>query len=273
MMSVRKRLATLGVPYLIWNLLFFAFHNVRALISHEFNLSIHNVAVALGLNPFAYPAYGPLWYVRAVFILVLVSPFLIFIIRRARWTAILFLFMVFCAYGMVGPWEGYGGKLVFFFRKFFALQGLFYFSAGIALRFGVVSVGISRRVSIVSLLVAISLLVAKVITQEMGMGWYGYCGYASVPFLLLAIFNLMPGDLFPSWMAGLSFPLYLVHVFVVNTVLFVLNAIRHGNGMQSCGLIMTVVLTVLTFFISLAIVVGIRRLCPKSINCLLWGGR
>ena len=91
--AVKTRLRTLLVPYLLWCGLFVCFSfsldalaNLmagRALLS---GLSVRRLLLCgFGLNASEHPLLVPFWYIRALLIIVLFSPVLVYCLRRLRW--------------------------------------------------------------------------------------------------------------------------------------------------------------------------------------------
>lgn len=83
--TVAKRLRTILIPFLIWNLvaLIVSIGIISAndlAHSRPWGTNIHNAGwrwlSVIGLYPFSEPYLGPLWYLRGLFLLVLLSPVL-----------------------------------------------------------------------------------------------------------------------------------------------------------------------------------------------------
>ena len=71
--AIVKRMRTLVVPFVLWNIMFILF---SAGLDGHFPSSIESWIDYLGLHPSRFPALSPLWYVRALCVLVLLSPLL-----------------------------------------------------------------------------------------------------------------------------------------------------------------------------------------------------
>lgn len=74
--EVAKRIRTLLVPYVFWLLMYLML--AMALSRH---LSLPTPG-QLGFDPFDCPALSPLWYVRSLFCLVLLSPIVVFCLKN-----------------------------------------------------------------------------------------------------------------------------------------------------------------------------------------------
>ena len=141
--SLRKRVRSLLVPYLVWCTIYvltvvpftmFGNHMAgRSLVHnthlHEPLLSAWNLLGIYGADLTGFPANGVLWYVRNLLILVVLAPALIKIVS-SRLTGIVFLLMAGVAFFLHdwmprSCWQ--------FFETGFSLRGLFYFSLGLLL--------------------------------------------------------------------------------------------------------------------------------------------
>ena len=138
-----KRTLTLGLPFFLWNILFWMVcvlgSNVKVLL-HGGKYSIPLMsAQQFGLWYTGCPLLSPLWYVRAIFVLALISPLILWSIRKI---GVPFLVVLFVIYGILCPfWPvSEGGVLQEFFRVgIFPVLGIFYVALGMALHEGVVS--------------------------------------------------------------------------------------------------------------------------------------
>lgn len=131
--KLERRVFTLLTPYLCWNLLACALYAVQARGSgapwpcgsslvhvfwgyRELRAATHN-AFGFPLEATLAPAQVALWFVRDLMLLVIASPLLRWLLRRAAWP---FLTLVGAAY-YLDLWPCYGGV---------SLMGLWYFSLG-----------------------------------------------------------------------------------------------------------------------------------------------
>ena len=294
--ELRKRMQTLLIPYFLWNLSWMAFMFLWTFLMNVYHgndllLNLDNVLIdgvlmrshsgprpleclprdvvsAVGLDPFRLPFVQQLWYVRALLVLIVVSPLLK---RLANIKGLVFLWL---AYMFLRPWGGpsnVGGYplanlfhnvyLNSFFRICLSAEGLFYFTCGIYLRFHPKS--LTQRGFLACLGVGIALLCI-----------YGYCDSRSIvrgvkylrmfalPFLLVAIWYATPSGSWPKWLVAQAFPIFLCH----RCVLFLMTNIAHITS--SVWLLNVVVAAVL----SITVVLLIRRFAPK-VATLYFGGR
>ena len=141
--EVNKRVRTLAIPYFLWigigllvHLgLWFGIQIVGKVcdFSNPFYGPMHIwFADSLGINPFA-NKIGVLWFMRDLFALVVISPFLIIMLKGFRF---FFIAIIFVLYGVVAILQLAMHKEWYsFFEYFISLRGLCYFAAGLWLRY------------------------------------------------------------------------------------------------------------------------------------------
>ena len=108
--EVLKRIRTLAVPFVVWCSICFMLCSCIMVLAnlsngqiwHEGLFSLNRIVRSLGVNPVAVPELRQLWFVRVLFVLVLVSPILRFVERKLDkifWGGV---FVQFC--GQFGLW-------------------------------------------------------------------------------------------------------------------------------------------------------------------------
>ena len=265
--EIAKRIRTLLVPYFVFVTLYFAF--VQILDGWNLHGSLlKNLIFAYGLHPFCHPYLLPLWYIRALCVLVVLSPLLAVVLTRSRVSAVLALCVIFIGYLALGPWEGLDGRCAYFFRKTFAMQGLFYFSCGIFYRnWGGFAVG--RKTAATLVAVGLAGMTLKVVLQSGGSGLYYYFGTLSCLVLLSGVFNLLPTRPFPSWLTSCAFPIYVTHMFFV----FAFRVVGDRCGLIiGENLMLWCLMPPLVFASCVGVILLQRRFLPR-LNAILWGGR
>ena len=217
--EVRKRFKSLVVPYLIFALAYAAWLwlvtasanavNGNGLL-HGLPDKVCSLPRILGLKCHQFPALGPLWYVRNLMLLVLVYP-LIGIAIDAKLRGLFFLLACFSIYMVIAPSALPHGPNHMLLIGFFSLEGLFYFSSGMYLRMNEFMLRIRHGVAIPCILAGMTLLVLQV--------YFGVGGYrlrtVAIPFLIAGVFGFVSGNEWPGWLTSLSFPIYLIHKFVI----------------------------------------------------------
>lgn len=111
-----KRIRTLLIPYLIFNILFCIYSLLLGVIgSQGGSVTWQTLFVVTGLNPYKWPYHGALWFMRSLMVFVLVSPLLkFFVSRKVRmWLVVSgLLFMNWIAVKMGDPWADWAFQLI-----------------------------------------------------------------------------------------------------------------------------------------------------------------
>ena len=147
--ALSKRVRTLLVPLFAWCVIWMLFTipialilNVRAGRDLSVNiLTGWGMLRYLALDVTRTPALGPLWYVRCLLFFVIVSPAIVWLIRRSGFFVLMVLGCVYYAYSAMGTnfsFLSYG----------FSLEGVFGFSAGLFLRMKQVSLNLNPIVGV-----------------------------------------------------------------------------------------------------------------------------
>ena len=146
---LKRRLSSLGKPYVYWCIIYALVYAVFAVLcnhlagralnentclvmplySWENPFRVLNPFRILGVNLFEFPVNGPLWYIRNLFFLVLLSSALMTVMKtKARgqiFIALTFILYMF-HFTIPSPWHQ-------FFNTGFSFRGLLFFSIGIYL--------------------------------------------------------------------------------------------------------------------------------------------
>lgn len=114
--KIKKRLKTLFVPYVLWNCIFVLWYVLLALLPGVEGFVNSNVVESLLLGDWSHilkylfwnPANFPLWFLRDLIIMVLLSPLLLYGIKYLKWLAPI-PFMFFYEYHHISPFFILGG--------------------------------------------------------------------------------------------------------------------------------------------------------------------
>lgn len=257
-----KRAKTLLVPFAIWVSLYLAVSMLLNGLSE--GVTLKWVARSFGLNPRWYPSLSPLWFVRALFVLICFSPVLWWLVNRFRtgWLALLFL-----AYGIVCPgpksigWPEWVWELSRI--GIFSMAGIFYFSLGMACRHGVVCFRFSSFTACLCLMAGLAFVVLQAVLNYNCIGNLSmYAGWIAIPFLLVGCMGLMPDAKWPTWLTANAFSVYLIHKFYYLFDLKVFG-IRGELYLLSVASV---------FVLSLMTAIALRKLLPRF-SALAFGGR
>ena len=216
---------------------------------------------AIGLNPFAFPAMIQFWYLRALFLLVVLSPLLLRLATNCG------LVMVLAVYGSLCPFVvGEYSDLDVFLRSTISLEGVFYFTVGMYLRQHPVKLNKWKAVSII--IMAIITVVAGSWCRCHGLLIAGnWLRWVSLPFVLISFWILTPTVCLPSWLTSCAFPIYLAHILVIRSIDAVSLPLDGLGPVASWGLKICIAV-----LISIGFSVIFRRLFPKVSRFYL-GGR
>ena len=213
-----KRVRSLLVPYVGWSALFGLYLLVGVAVpelhrTHGFDVVAwwrEKDLLLFGLDLRQMPLMLPLWYLRTLFLLVLVSGVLVRAVRRWGMATLFGFGAVYLAYAVSVDWRPdltvtTVGSLL---RATFAPEAFFCFVAGLWLRLN--GLEPKPRKAVPFLAVAAVLLVVR---QLVGP-WLPYP--VVLPFAIYGVWCAVPATPWPKALTGLSFPIYLLHWFGVH---------------------------------------------------------
>lgn len=219
-----KRIHSLVIPFFLWCgiafLLISPLSIVADLVAHRpfgtsLSVSGGRWLKAIGLNLSVCPNLFPLWYVRCLFLFVLLAPLFRFGIERFR---LLFLALAFTATTLFTPFVRDDPNLPFwigFLRYGLSLNGVFYFSVGIFIqRFGVSFR--SNAVALGCLVYGIVWLAVRTLARLNGGDMPFWAGALFLPTMIYAVWHVMPSKPMPSWLTHCSFPIFLCHIIFLS---------------------------------------------------------
>lgn len=281
----KRRLNTLGKPYIYWSLIYTAKLALLTVLGNylagrqlnsgtDFVLPLYswkNPVLILGLDLSAFPIYFPLWYIRNLFLL-----FLIFVplrkILKSRIGGGIFLGVVaICcimrsADWISGPWR-------LFIETGFSLNGLLCFSAGVYFKFYPVSGGKNFRTAVMSCLLWILLAWPWHLPSGIGFALNNLSvliGSAAI----WRIYDHLPGRAkLETWpILHHSFFIYAAH-YIVMSILFGRKVCLLINRMaRDGGLLLYAAQFIVTAAAVIVLAYLLERFVPKLYRALS-GGR
>lgn len=291
-LELQKRLKSLVIPFFLWNATWIAmmftwtfamnlvhgnmpFLDFDNVLINGVSMQLHDMprpleripmdaVAAMGLDPVRLPFVQQLWYVRALLVLICISPLL------RRFANPMGLIVLFALYILLRPWGGKddGGyflamiaplRVRSFFRIFLSAEGMFYFTVGIFLRNN--PIRLSRGTLQAVLALGIVLLLAFAVCDARHIMVDGrYFRLFALPLLMIAIWHFVPDTTLPKWLATSAFPVFLCH----RCVLFALRCVHFPNVW-----LLNVIGAVIG---SLVFSVVFRRIAPR-LSSLFFGGR
>ena len=279
--ALTKRCVTLLVPYFLWNGIYLGYMNLMAFASARFGYQIHipipacsnviDLIKALGLNPMAASAHSQLWFIRCLFLLVLLSPVARFAIRYLNSPlAILALYLLI---GVPMSFLVEGSYMYWLFNWSLSPEGLFYFYVGIVLRFLPNAYRPFTRFGALSLFVGVLLFLIRVcVLVEFNNGVVNFwLTWIATPITMFGVWAFMPTKPLWSNVRSYSFPIYVLHQFVLIAMagmfgmIGLREVVNHSIGFYFVrgGLAIT---------LCVVVVAVIRRFLPKFTS-LAFGGR
>ena len=99
MQCLLKRLLTLGIPYLLWNLIYYVFK----LATGKYGFDVTHCLIQLtGLDIYDAPACGQFWYVRCLLVYVVCAPLFIMAFGHRRIGVLAIIGLLICWFAGVG---------------------------------------------------------------------------------------------------------------------------------------------------------------------------
>ncbi len=276
--AVKSRIVSLALPYVLW--LAVGYVALVVGVGERSALAGNGLSVRgaggmgvrwFGLHPFYAPGIVPLWYLRSLMMLVLLSPLIKFLVERLGWAWLLFLFAVDAYVQSLNYAEvltetpGWGP----FWFYFLSPNAFLFFSIGCA-------IGSGRAVSVLrhassSWRVLDVLAVLVVLPACLG----GFGPAIAAPLDILAIFVVMavlwklsPPQKWPVALVSLSFPIFLMHAIVFEFW----RPLRDYCGFRRFPCWNSLALFVLGVGMPAVSGLLLRRLAPR-LSSVLFGGR
>ena len=268
--EIKKRIKSLIVPYLCWSLIFYLYIYVLSLVESDNPICYRvvqempigsRVLLSLGLSPEKLPMLYPLWYLRFLFLMVLVSP--VFALS-AKYFGISMFAVLGILYIFFNPGDGspIGVHIGFPF------EGAFYFYGGILFRKHKINAYINRvdrKLAVLAGVVGVALIITRaVMLNYIGLPLW-FLKPLFIPLALIALWFYISSDAWPSKLVALSFLVYVTHVFGLQLFSFIF-----GRDSDNVWMILGRVGFGLCF--ALIISYFLRNIVGWRVN-LLWGGR
>lgn len=262
--SIVKRLLTLGIPYLLWNLIYYVFKLATG--KYGFDMA-HCFAQLTGYNPYEVPACGQFWYVRCILVYVAAAPAFVALFghRHAGFAAIAALLS--CWFAGVG--------LPIRYMQFTDLQYILFFGSG-------VYIGMRKDFSMPARRVFFTAAAFVFMLAMLGVVCGAVARKALLAFKCTKI--MIVAGLPTLWAAGnriaaltarwkslyaLAFFIYAMHVIFVSVAYKISVAVMPPDIYQTLGYLLKIASGI---FCSLAVGRCLAKFAPKALN-VLCGGR
>jgi len=223
--EMSKRVRSLLIPYLAWNCLFvihlMPLSIVADIVAHRpFGTNLHcpTITAITGWKFWHFPAINALWYIRCLICLCVVSPLLLYFIKRYRRWFVLVLFI--CS---IAVFEFVGGgtdaskynAIQRFIRWGVSPWGVFYFSIGMAIRLGYIC-DVGKKWRRLICCVAVLFILQKLTYPYTDVRLPYRIGYLGTPFILYFTWVVVPNCKWPTWMTKSAFTMYVTHMFFIS---------------------------------------------------------
>lgn len=282
--ELSKRVQSLLIPFLIWTMvkvLYVFLILLLGMISHigmqklqVMPASFPDWCMTFGLDPFQMPRLQPLWFLRALFILCLLSPVLFWPLQRSHRLGFCYIFGFWCAWWLCSTFISFSTPWRNFLLYTLSMDGIVYFSIGCYLRLHEVFFRVPRPIACAFILIVFLLVIDFATGNHLALSFDGQQSLLRflLPLLILSVWTLVPPTPWPQWLTRAAFPIFLVHMLILSaldnlfTLIPTLNPALLGAELDYflCGL--------LSILLSIAFAVLLRRLFPK-LAAVLFGGR
>ena len=219
--AISKRIRTLLVPYMLWSILtVLAFYVIDVVIVNL--LSGNSVAIPslrdmatgfiqiIGLDFTRMPRVFPFWFIRALFLLVLISPLIKKLLERFDRVFMVALFIGYIAVTFIN-----NNSLRTLFECGFSVHAAFYFTVGVYIaRYNISKPSKVANLCLCSL--GACLFVLRIVLAYIEPKHAGILGAVSLPLILYLVWCCMPQTQLPVWLTSCAFPIYMMHLLFIH---------------------------------------------------------
>lgn len=227
-----KRIRTLLVPFWVWNFLWWAYLVVMGIVSDAssgapvgsdfgWQFSSRVFWGIVGLNILSSPFYSVTWFLRTLFVFVLISPVVLSLMRKCPIVTLVGFFIADCL--VRGGVADCG-----FLRFFIATEGLVWFTLGIGWRIGAVPIpkignGMKTLLWAGWVLALLGHIAFAVLEVRLPFSWLSLI----IPLSMVLLFLYVPTRRFPGWLVSSALPCYLLHMFFLSVFRIVITTSRN----------------------------------------------
>jgi len=279
-MAVGRRIKSLLVPYFCFTLLYILILGLRDLcLASRFGLNpvitptLQWATMALGLHPCHSVLLGPMWYIRCLFIFVLISPLFVFVIKKHNKLGYVFAVLAFYASyvtdsASVNPDVNLIGGFAGFWGFCFRLYGFGWFLLGMTIRLGgSYCLCIKRCTFAFCAIVGVALVVSQ---QLAPASLQRLAPFVVTPLMIFSLCGLVPGISWPQILTRNSFAIYCLHFIYLYVFQCGYKMLRIEQYLE--GVLGWVCVAVVTSFICIMTAEFIRKRKPLLARFVL-GGR
>ena len=211
-----------------------------------------------------------LWFLRSLFVFMLISPVLFYVLKK--WGVYFIVLLFVCNYLLMPL--GYFNRIIQYVGSIslLSMNGLTYFVLGAWMRLKPQMgwkdfCGGGKYIWPVLMI----MIVVRILLLRKGFSYQGLIDKSVIPVALLAVWCVIPVHPLPSWLTCASFPVYLIHPFLYYFVYGITTAL-HCNRLMVDNLCLYLLMVLAVFTASVLIMLMMRRYLPVA-SRLLFGGR
>lgn len=279
--EVSKRIKSLLIPFFAWSAICFVLCSILIAAGNIQNgkslwdglVTVKRLLIAFGVNPFTVPELRQLWFVRVLFVLVLLSPLLRLVgekLTKQLGKSVYIVMLWLCWTGgkyILGKFISHDVWIPLNFG-YFSFEGVAFFMLGMYLQ--------TEKINIYRNNIKVGC--AFLLTGFLGL--VAHCpACVVIPLLLVGAWLCVPDNPLPVRIQGLHFPIYLVHLNVVFVYFAFLDS-KHITNMAyffdpGVSVLGELAGFMIVTFVSLAICMALQRLSASHamFGRILFGGR
>lgn len=276
--AILKRVKTIVVPYVLWVLVSIPIKLFGLVVQNKLtgkyiwegcDFSVRRFVSGLGLTLDS-PDPTILWFLRSLFVFMLISPILFYALKR--WGVCVLVLLFACNYLLMPL--GYLNRIIQYVGSIslLSMNGLTYFALGAWMRLKPQMgwkdfCGGGKYIWPVLMI----MIVVRILLLRKGFSYQGLIDKSVIPVALLAAWCVIPVHPLPYWLTSASFPVYLIHPFIYYFV-YGLTTALHCNRLMVNNLCLYLLMVLSVFTASVLVMLMMRRYLPVA-SRLLFGGR
>ena len=277
--AIISRVKSLVVPFFMLNLLWFPviclIHYIGARYfgadgsNDRIHFTFYNFIYGVGLIPWGGGVVVGLWYVRALFYLVLLSPLFAWFIRRGRLLSGVLIIVLLGLWCLQSRIHFASASMVEAMSYTFCMRCPLFFSIGMACALWAPN-SLPRNSAIIFVPISAGVLFWTKNHSFTDLSILTLVKFSTTVLLAIAIWSLTPSSKWPKCFIGNSFQVFVLHGMILYLLPIPMKAIGIWDQIiNKCGLLPVFVLTV---FIAISVAEILKRSFPRFAY-VVFGGR
>ena len=276
--AIKKRIRTIGIPYVLIGLLWFPVKyfvhwlGVRYFgadgSAEVMRMTVYNFAAGTGLLPWGHSVVVGFWYLKTLFLLVIISPVLGIMVSRSRILAVMFLVLLLVAWSVqMNLVAVYGDDSVWNYEL--NMRCPFFFTLGMALNIHAPGC-MPKRAWLVLIPLAVAMCWLNEICVSADVLVKVPIACTCTLALAAAIWSIVPCSKWPSYISGNSFPLFALHGAILYLLPIPFKAMHCWTSIVDCMGPLPIAFVVVV--IGLVMVTLLKTKYPRF-SGVIFGGR